>query len=150
MMKEFKSKVYIKIDNKNRIIRCEGGYTISNIKNPDEWILIDEGVGDKYNLCQSHYFAGGLYTEDGISKYRWDGKNVVERTAEEIEADRAALPEVPPTEDEMQWQAITELEQEQLQTDEIAVSLYEQQLTQEEINIAQDEAIVALYEMMEV
>lgn len=42
-----------------------------------------------------------------------------------------------------------ELTSQLLITDEIAVELYEQQLMQEEINIAQDEAIVAIYEMME-
>ena len=64
-----KSKVYIQIDENNRVLRCEGGYTMANIKNIDEWIFIDEGDGDKYNLCQSHYFEGGLYTEDYIHRY---------------------------------------------------------------------------------
>ena len=43
-----------------------------------------------------------------------------------------------------------DLEAQLLATDEVAVALFEQQLAQEEINIAQDEAVVALYEMMEV
>ena len=29
---DIKSKVYIQTDDKNRIIRCEGGYTEENIK----------------------------------------------------------------------------------------------------------------------
>ena len=87
---EEKSKVYIQTDTEGRILRCEGGYTT-----PDDltgWIEIDEGTGDKYNLCQSHYFDGGLYTMDGIPRYRWDGTQAVERTEEELEADRAAIP----------------------------------------------------------
>ena len=92
-----KSKVYIKTDNQNRIIRCEGGYTTP--ANLTDWMCIDEGTGDRYNLCQSHYFDGGLYTMDGIPRYIWDGSAAVLRTEEELEAGRAALPTpvVPPT-----------------------------------------------------
>ena len=53
-----KSKVYIKTDTEGRILRCEGGYTAP--ADLTDWIEIDEGVGDRYNLCQSHYFDGGL------------------------------------------------------------------------------------------
>ena len=99
-MEDMKSKVYIRIDDNGCILRCEGGYTMGNIKNTDEWILIDEGLGDRYNLCQSNYFDGGLYTDDGIPRYKWDGERAVERTEEEIEADRAEIPTpIPSTED---------------------------------------------------
>ena len=92
-MEDFeKSKVYIQIDEYNRIIRCDGGYTISNIKNIDEWIFIDEGNGDKYNLCQSNYFEGGLYTEDGIARYKYENEEIILRSDEEIETDRANIP----------------------------------------------------------
>ena len=84
---KLKSKVYIQTDNQGRILRCEGGYTTPS--NLTGWIEIDEGYGDRYNLCQSHYFSGGLYTKDGISRYRWDGEQAIERTEEEIEAERA-------------------------------------------------------------
>lgn len=96
-MEEYKSKVYIQVDERNRILRCEGGYTMSNIQNIDEWIFVDEGNGDRYNLCQSHYFKDGLRTFDGIPRYKWDGKQAVLRTEEEIEADRAEIPEPEPT-----------------------------------------------------
>ena len=88
---EEKSKVYILTDLENRILRCEGGYTTSNISNIEEWILIDEGVGDKYNLCQSHYFNDGLYTEDGICRYVYENNIIRFRTEEEIELDRLEL-----------------------------------------------------------
>lgn len=105
-MEDFeKSKVYIKIDNRNCILQCEGGYTTSNIKNIDEWIFIDEGNGDKYNLCQSNYFEGGLYTEDGIPRYKYDFITTQLRTEEEIEADRQAIP-IPtpvPTGESVTW-----------------------------------------------
>ena len=94
-----KSKVYIQTDNQNRILRCEGGYTTP--ANLTDWIEIDDGVGDKYNLCQSHYFDGGLYTMDDIPRYKWDGTQAVERTEDELEVDRNDRPAPEPTTDEI-------------------------------------------------
>ena len=82
-----KSKVYIKTDAEGRILRCEGGYTTPT--DLTDWTYVDEGTGDRYNLCQGNYFPGGLYTMDGISRYKWDGTQVIERTEEELDADRA-------------------------------------------------------------
>lgn len=93
-----KSKVYIQTDEQGRILRCEGG--VSTPSDLTDWIFIDEGYGGKYGLAQSHYFDGGLYTMDGIPRYRWDGTQAVERTEEELEADRAVRPEPEPTEQE--------------------------------------------------
>ena len=87
-MEMTQSKVYVKADERGRITRCDGGYTA-----PEDlpgWTQIDEGTGDKYNLCQSHYFPGGLYTADGIPRYKLQDGKALERTQEEIEADRAA------------------------------------------------------------
>ena len=90
-----KSKVYIQTDNNGRILRCDGGYTTP--ADLTGWLEIDEGTGDHYNLCQSHYFDGGLYTMDGVPRYRWDGSAAVMRTDEEMEADRAAIPDPKPS-----------------------------------------------------
>ena len=84
-----KSKVYVLTDNQSRILRCEGGYTTP--ADLTGWAQIDEGVGDKYNLCQSHYFEGGLYTSDGIPRYKLVDGQPVERSEEEIEVDRVPL-----------------------------------------------------------
>ena len=89
-----KSKVYIQTDADGRILRCEGGYTTP--ADLTGWLEIDEGTGDRYNLCQSHYFDGGLYTMDGIPRYHWDGEKAVLRSDEELEADRSAIPEPEP------------------------------------------------------
>lgn len=94
-MEETQSKVYIQTDDSGRILRCEGGYTTP--ADLTGWLEIDEGTGDRYNLCQSHYFDGGLYTMGSIPRYHWDGTQAVERTEEELEADRTALPEPEPT-----------------------------------------------------
>ena len=95
---EMKSKVYIQTDEHGCILRCEGGYTTPS--DLTDWTYIDEGTGDRYNLCQGNYFDGGLYTMDGIPRYRLDGTQAVARTEEELEADRAARPEPEPTEQE--------------------------------------------------
>lgn len=102
---EPKSKVYIQTDADGRILRCEGGYTTP--ADLTGWLEIDDGGGDRYNLCQSHYFDGGLYTMDGIPRYRWDGEKAVLRSEEELEADRSAIPEPePPTDIEARVAAL--------------------------------------------
>lgn len=83
-----KSKVYIQTDEKGRITRCEGGYTTP--ADLTGWTQIDEGTGDRFNLCQSHYFDGGLYTMDGIPRYRMQDGAPVQRSDDEIAAERAA------------------------------------------------------------
>lgn len=40
-------------------------------------------------------------TDDGIPRYRWDGTQAVERTEEELDADRAAMPEPEPSTEEV-------------------------------------------------
>lgn len=86
-MDETESKVYIKIDSQNRIIACDGGYTIGNITDFSEWLLIDEGAGDKYNLCQSNYFDKPLYEDHGVPVYKFEKGLAVERSQAEIDAD---------------------------------------------------------------
>ena len=88
-MEEQKSKVYVQTDGQNRIFRCEGGYTTP--ADLTGWVQIDEGTGDRDNRCQSHYFEGGLYTDDGIPRYKLMDGAAVERTVEEIAADRVPL-----------------------------------------------------------
>ena len=95
-----KSKVYVKTDARGRIIRCEGGYTTP--ADLSGWVQIDEGTGDRFNLAQSHYFPGGLYTADGIPRYKLQDGKVLERTEDEIQADRDAIvppPQAPSAED---------------------------------------------------
>ena len=92
---ETKSKVYIQVDSDGRILRCEGGYTTP--VDLAGWQEIDEGNGDRYNLCQSHYFDGGLYPVDRIHRYRGDGWVAALRTEEDLAADRSAIPEPEPS-----------------------------------------------------
>ena len=92
-----KSKVYVLLDERNCVLRCDGGYTMSNIDDVSKWTFVDEGTGDKYNLCQSHYLDGGLYTMQGIPRYKYEDGACVLRSEAEIAADRDALPKPQPS-----------------------------------------------------
>lgn len=118
---EPKSKVYIQTDTEGRILRCEGGYTTP--VDLTGWTEIDEGTGDKYNLCQSHYFEDGLYTMDGIHRYRWDGEKAVLRSEDELEADRADTSESEPSTTLEARVAALEADAEQATLDRAALAL---------------------------
>ena len=87
-----KSKVYVLLDERSRVLRCEGGYTMSNIDDVSKWTYIDEGTGDKYNLCQSNYLPKPLFEGHGIPCFKLVNGVATERTQSEIDADIAALP----------------------------------------------------------
>lgn len=95
-----KSKVYILPDSSGYITRIDGGYTVGNIKDPENWVLIDEGYGDKYNLCQGNYLEKPLMDERGIHRYKLVDGKPVERTQEEMDADYVP-PEMKPTAEEL-------------------------------------------------
>lgn len=99
-MKIEKSKVYVLCDGEGIITSVDGGYTISNIRDIANWVLIDEGYGDRYNLCQGNYLPGPKYDERGIPRYKFVDGEIVERTQEEIDADYVP-PEVQPTTEEL-------------------------------------------------
>ena len=91
-----KSKVYIQTDDQGRILRCEGEYTLPS--DLTGWTLIEEGAPcDRLNLAQSHYFDGGLYTQDGLPRYKYENNTVTLRTEAELSTDRASIPEPAPT-----------------------------------------------------
>ena len=84
-----KSRVYVLCDSESRVLRLEGEYSLP--ADLTGWMKIDEGFGDKYALAQSHYLDKPLY-DGAILRYKLVDGKVVERTAEEIEADKAKLP----------------------------------------------------------
>lgn len=93
------SKVYVLPDADGRITRIDGGITVSNILDFTGWVLIDEGTGDRYNLCQGNYLPGPLTDERGVYRYKLVDGKPVERTQEEMDADYVP-PEVKPTDAE--------------------------------------------------
>ena len=60
-------------------------------------ICINEQGGYQFRLFPGGEENPSLYTIDGIPLYRWDGEQAIPRTEDEIAADRAAIPEPPPT-----------------------------------------------------
>ncbi len=98
-MNEFYSKHYILLNEKNCITDAW-----SDGPHPDRdtagAICIDDKGGYQFRLYSGGEENPPLHTMDGIPLYKWDGAQVVPRTDEEIESDRAAIPEPPPSEQE--------------------------------------------------
>lgn len=98
--------VYVQTDDQGRITAVNSSAFVG-----EDWgTAIDEGWGDRYHHAQGNYFDQSIYTEDGIPRYKLEDGKPVDRTEEEIEADRAALPEPEPSENEKLRQRVTELE----------------------------------------
>lgn len=94
-METIKYQVYAKIDSKNSITHIISSPFLTDAS---DWILIDEGENfDKYYHAQSNYLEKSIYTEDGIPRYKLVDGKAVERTSEEIEADKPKPPEPQPT-----------------------------------------------------
>ncbi|MBR1842192.1 MAG: hypothetical protein IJ788_02835 [Oscillospiraceae bacterium] len=120
-----KSKVYIKTDENGNIIACDGGYTTPT--DLTDWIEIDEGKGDRYNLCQTHYFESGLFSAGGVPLYEYKDGEVRPRDETVINTEREAI------EAEIVRQSrIAELKALLEETDYIACKLAEGAATREE------------------
>ena len=66
-------KVLVQTDDAGRVTAINSDAFVSG----DGWTQIDEGEGDRYNLCQSNYFDS-LYTDGGIPRYKYaDGAAVL-------------------------------------------------------------------------
>ena len=92
--------VYAQTDEHGRIIAVNSSAFV-----PPEWgTEIDSSLGDKYHHAQGNYFPGGVYTDDGIPRYKLVEGKAQERTEEEIQADRDAIPKpvIPPTNAELE------------------------------------------------
>ena len=93
-----KSKVYVLLDSSGYITRIDGGYTESNITDLENWVLIDEGYGDRYNLCQGNYFPQPIITDSGAYRYKLIDGMVTECSESEIlEQEEAQKRNTPPT-----------------------------------------------------
>lgn len=86
-----KYKVYIKVDEKNRIIEINSSAFITDVAG---WIMIDIGEGDKYHHAQGNYLDKPLMDELFRYNYKWVVDEPVLRTEEEKAAD-ATLPVTP-------------------------------------------------------
>ncbi len=82
-----KIAVYVRMDEDGRILAINSSAFLKDI---DGWVKIDEGLGDRYAHAQGNYMPKELYTK-GVPRYWWDGEQALERTAEEIASDVAAI-----------------------------------------------------------
>lgn len=90
------SRVYVLTDQRGCITRIEGEYSLP--VDLTGWVLVDQGAPcDRLNLAQSHYLGGGLYTDDGILRWKLADGACILRSDEEIAADLAALPAPAPS-----------------------------------------------------
>ena len=96
------NRVYVMTDSESRIIAVNSGEFIKDLT---DWIEIDSGYGDKYYHAQGNYFPLPIYTNEGILRYKMVDGVPVERTAAEITADIAALPQ-PETTVPVTWSAL--------------------------------------------
>lgn len=88
-MEESKIIVYALLDEQDRVVDINSSVFLPDVGG---WARIDEGAGDRYTHAYNHYLPGRPLDVDGVPLYKWDGAQVLPRTQEEIEADRAALP----------------------------------------------------------
>ena len=93
---EIYNRHYVLVDDRDRII---DGW--SDGPNPErdteDGICINDKGGYQFRLFPGGEENPSLWTMDGIPLYRWDGEAVQERSPEEIEADRADIPEPQPS-----------------------------------------------------
>ena len=99
----------------------EGEYSLTNLGDltaPDVHLIEEGEPCDRLNHAQGAYLPDGLYTEDGLYRYKLVedtsspyGWVVAKRSEEEIDADRAALLEPTPTPQERTDARLTALEE---------------------------------------
>lgn len=93
--------------SKHYIITRQDGAVIdawSNGPHPEKdttgAICINEKGGYQFRLYSGGEENPPIHDECRIPLYKWDGSKVIPRAEEEIAADRAAIPEPPPSEQE--------------------------------------------------
>ena len=89
--------VYVQVDEQGRITAVNSSAFVDS----DWGTEIDSGCGDKYHHAQGNYFPWPIYTEDGIPRYKLKDGAAMERTEEEMEADRATFPKPEPNDREV-------------------------------------------------
>lgn len=107
-MEENKVIVYTKINEHSCILDINSSVFLENT---DGWIEIDSGIGDKYTHAQNCYFEKPVLNNNGISQYKLLDSKVVERTSDEIEADKPEPISPPPTTEQLTTEMTTIKEQ---------------------------------------
>lgn len=74
-------KVYIQVTDKGEIYNIHSHIFIKELNN---WILIDEGVGERYLYAQNAYFGKPIINDNGIYRFLFVNGAIIERTDEEM------------------------------------------------------------------
>ncbi len=119
-MEENISKVYIKTDISSNITAINSSDFLSDIT---DWVLIDEGTGDKYYHAQNNYLDKPLTDENGLFNYKLVDEKVTERTKEDKSLELSRIDS---------QREIAELKTKLAQTDYIAAKIAEGSATVEE------------------
>lgn len=102
-MAEEQYTVYVRTDGEGRILDIGSDAFLRSV---DGWTAIDSGSGDRYRHAQGNYLPGPVTDVYGVCRYRLAGGEIIERTEDELRADRPAQEETPTTE-----QRLTTLEE---------------------------------------
>lgn len=88
-------KVLVRVDAAGRVVEINSDAFLTDTAG---WVEIDHGTGDKYHHAQGNYLPGPLMDWRGVYRYKLEGGAVVERTAEEMDADYTPPEQRPTTE----------------------------------------------------
>lgn len=91
-------RVLVRVDDAGRVTDINSSAFVFDT---DGWMEIDSGYGDRYHHAQNHYLPRPLTDDRGIFQYKLCDGEIVERTAEEMDADYAARPKPEPTNEEL-------------------------------------------------
>ena len=102
-MAEEQYTVYVRTDGEGRILDIGSDAFWRSV---DGWTAIDRGSGDRYRHAQGNYLPGPVTDVYGVCRYKIAGGEIIERTEDELRADRPATEETLTTE-----QRLTTLEE---------------------------------------
>ena len=105
------AKVYVKKDEKSIITEINSDAFLESL---EEYILIDEGVGDRLAHAQGNYLEHGLVDERGRYNYKLQDGNIIELTEAEKE-ELFPAPEPTPSDIELLGQMATDAEIERME-----------------------------------
>lgn len=77
-------KVYVQVDETGRVLAIGSSAFLRDVTG---WVLIDDGSGDRYHHAQGNYMPLPIHDERGVCRYKLVDGAVVERSAEEMDAD---------------------------------------------------------------
>lgn len=94
-MAEEQYTVYVRTDGEGRILDIGSDAFLRSV---DGWTAIDSGSGDRYRHAQGNYLPGPVTDVYGVCRYKLADGEIIERTEDELRADRPATEKTPTTE----------------------------------------------------